>query len=990
MKKQCCIFVLLLFPCFIQAQNVGIGTATPHPNAVLDIKGINKGLLIPRGDAAARAVLNTNTAKGLLICDTVTNTIWIHNGNGLSSGWQSLSVGANYWVLNGALGTEIQNTNTGGFWSNNATTVMTDPGVINPPVSGAGTRLMWMPQKSAFRVGSVIGTAWDANNIGVWSFASGVDTRASGKFSFASGYSTIASGDNSFASGSGTTASGNISFASGTATSASGSFSFAGGSGTIARSFTSMAIGRYNDSTSLSQTSWVATDPAFYIGNGTSNAARHNAMVVYKNGNMVLKNPTEVTTDPVSYTVPVSGAGTRMMWLPEKSAFRAGTVSTTDWDAANIGAWSFASGLDARASGAASFASNLGTIASGDNSFASGYSIANGYTSFASGGQTTASGDYSFAAGRNTAAHAYNSMGIGRYNDSIISSSPYTWVATDPLFYIGNGSNNASRHNAMVVYKNGNMVLKNPTTVTTDPVGFTVPISGAGTRMMWLPEKSAFRVGTVVGSQWDAVNIGLWSFATGLNTTASGYSSTALGASTVASGDFSTATGYLTNASGNFSTATGYVTNASGFASTAMGNFTNASGIYSTAMGNGTVSKAYSSVAIGQYNDSIASSSKTNWIPTDPLFYIGNGTSDAARNNAMVVYKNGNMVLKNPTYVNSDPVLYTVPESGIGTIMMWLPEKSAFRMGTVNGTQWDAGNIGLFSTAIGFNTIASGLYATAMGNGTIASGIYSIATGALTRADGARSTAMGDGTNASGYSSTAMGDLTMAVGLSSTAMGSDTRAIGNFSTSMGFSTGAYGISSTAMGDATIANGRNSTSMGFSTSASSFSSVSMGQYNDAVSGSNALTWVATDPLLILGNGTSNVARSNALIVLKNGNTGIGTSTPGTNKLDVNGNTQTDSLQVGSGTKFTKMQAGTLVAGSSGAQSKSVTILFPVAFSTTPKIIVTARNEAGTNNNDTYAVTVRAISAGLAVINIFRVDFASGWSQNLQLDWQAWTQ
>lgn len=73
------------------AQNVEIGTDTPHSNAILDINGVNKGLLIPRGDAAFRGSLNSNTAKGLLMVDTLTNSLWMHNGNGFASGWQEIA-----------------------------------------------------------------------------------------------------------------------------------------------------------------------------------------------------------------------------------------------------------------------------------------------------------------------------------------------------------------------------------------------------------------------------------------------------------------------------------------------------------------------------------------------------------------------------------------------------------------------------------------------------------------------------------------------------------------------------------------------------------------------------------------------------------------------------------------------------------------------------------------------------------------------------------
>ena len=43
------------------------------------------------------------------------------------------------------------------------------------------------------------------------------------------------------------------------------------------------------------------------------------------------------------------GAGTRLMWIPEKSAFRAGTVTGPDWNTANIGQYSIAMGYKVKA-----------------------------------------------------------------------------------------------------------------------------------------------------------------------------------------------------------------------------------------------------------------------------------------------------------------------------------------------------------------------------------------------------------------------------------------------------------------------------------------------------------------------------------------------------------------------------------------------------------------------------------------------------------------
>ena len=46
---------------------------------------------------------------------------------------------------------------------------------------------------------------------------------------------------------------------------------------------------------------------------------------------------------------------------------------------------------------------------------------------------------------------------IGRYNT--IAGSPNTWIATDPVFVVGNGVSNA-RSNALTLFKNGSMVIQ--------------------------------------------------------------------------------------------------------------------------------------------------------------------------------------------------------------------------------------------------------------------------------------------------------------------------------------------------------------------------------------------------------------------------------------------------------------------------------------------------------------------------------------------------
>lgn len=219
--------------------------------------------------------------------------------------WQSPSGAPGLWLLNGSGGNEIQNTNAGGFWSSYASLVpITADNTSNPPtapIAGAGTRMMWIPSRSAFRCGTTNSNAWDANNIGLHSFATGYNSMASGIGNVAIGTgaisdgtsNTIAIGENSRASGNGSMAFGFGAFADGSVrtiaigenTHAYGTNSTAIGTGTAANAYYSIALGYYNSPIGTANaTSWVSTDPLLYIGNGQSSASHSNAMVIQKNG----------------------------------------------------------------------------------------------------------------------------------------------------------------------------------------------------------------------------------------------------------------------------------------------------------------------------------------------------------------------------------------------------------------------------------------------------------------------------------------------------------------------------------------------------------------------------------------------------------------------------------------------------------------------------------------------------------------------------------
>ncbi len=143
----------------------------------------------------------------------------------------------------------------------------------------------------------------------------------------------------------------------------------------------------------------------------------------------------------------------------------------------------------------------------------------------------------------------------------------------------------------------------------------TIPVEGAGTRMMWYPGKAAFRVGSVTGTQWDDANVGAYSVA--------------MGDSTIARGALSTAMGQRTAALGN--------------ASTAMGAETVALGFLSTAMGESTAARPYASLVLGRFN--VDEGNTGFWVSTDPVLVVGNGTSSGASSNAFTLLKNGNLTI---------------------------------------------------------------------------------------------------------------------------------------------------------------------------------------------------------------------------------------------------------------------------------------------------------------------------------------------------------
>ncbi|MBE0641034.1 MAG: tail fiber domain-containing protein, partial [Bacteroidales bacterium] len=538
----------------------------------------------------------------------------------------------------------------------------------------------------------------------------GTYNSASGSSSTSWGTYNSAAGDYSTSWGRYNSASGNASTAWGDATTASGSYSTAWGRFLEAPSYMETALGTYAETyTPNSATSWQAADRLFVIGNGGSDSQRKNALTVLKNGNtgIGISSPTallhtystatsggnvlfEGSSKSTPGSPPASGSGTRMMWYPDKAAFRAGEIYGNYWDKDSIGIYSFAVGVNTTANGEGAVAMGGNTKASGnystafgESAIASGYAsvaggsawatatsstafgigrasgfasaafgnvtLASGYCSSSWGELTTASGSHSNAFGYYSEAPSYGETVIGTWNATYTPASATSWQASDRAFGVGIGSGPSARKNALTILKSGNTGIGTATPVAllqtygTSTGGGNVlfsglykssspgdpPVSGSGTRLMWYPDKAAFRVGYVGASQWDKASIGNYSLAAGYNTTASGSIAVALGSSNEASGDYSTAFGVSNTASGNYSTATGYSTTASGR--------------YSLSAGSNTTAPSAYEVAVGLYNETYSPTSSTGYSASDRVFVVGNGLNSSSRSNALTILKNGNI-----------------------------------------------------------------------------------------------------------------------------------------------------------------------------------------------------------------------------------------------------------------------------------------------------------------------------------------------------------
>lgn len=240
--------------------------------------------------------------------------------------WQNATSGL--WQQSGNF---IQNTNSNGFWSSySAVLPVNADNTTNPPISpttGNGTRLEWIPSRSAFHGGTFNmndgSVRFISENIGLFSFCYGLNAEARSRGGVAVGSGAIADGtSNTIAFGENVSVRGernaslgfNNEIPDGNSNTilvgensivSSGQYNHGLGWGLSFSGFGTSAFGMFNTPLSGSSNAWIASDPLFIIGNGSSDAARSNAMVVQKNGIVNIGfSPTTTTT----YRMRVNGS----------------------------------------------------------------------------------------------------------------------------------------------------------------------------------------------------------------------------------------------------------------------------------------------------------------------------------------------------------------------------------------------------------------------------------------------------------------------------------------------------------------------------------------------------------------------------------------------------------------------------------------------------------------------------------------------------------
>ena len=624
--------------------------------------------------------------------------------------------------------------------------------------------------------------------------------------------SNIASGESSHAEGYGTTASGMRSHAEGYDTTASGAYSHAEGENTTASNDATHAEG-------------YGTTASGYYAHAEGQDATASGNYSHAEGLSAIAKGT--------------------------AAHAEGVETEAGHDGTDISGGEHAEGYKTKAKGKHSHAEGWETTASGQGSHAEGYgTISKGSKSHAGGHKTEANGDFSFTHGFYTVADKQDQVVFGRYNAS----------NSNALFMIGDGDSDDNRSNAFYVTKDGaytksgklaldanastsikglvkltDSTSSTSTTTAATPnsvktaydlansaakiIDITVlPTSDIKKNSFYRIEKGVFLENQLKLSTWNCILVDT------LPTTG-----------TVVTTDMKAVTAYYNKAD---STAYGYVNSA-----------------LATQAG----------VTAGWYP-------LANLAPMFGLTFAGVITkiSDDPRDGK---YR---LILEQELYtydVNGWTLHKSMGQPGTGDSAEIFNHPSNVSSGIASHAE------GYLTEATGNYSHSEGLTAKAIGRSTHAEGTETLAQGDASHAEGTRSKALGNESHAEGYEVTASSHFAHAEGYKTLAgydetytyadsdvhrgeyahaEGEGTRAINYAAHAEGKFTIAAGTASHAGGEGSRATGLRSFTHGWYTNAKVDDQFVIGKFN--TNNANAL--------FIVGNGTSDTARSNLFEITTN--------------------------------------------------------------------------------------------------------------------------
>lgn len=317
----------------------------------------------------------------------------------------------------------------------------------------AGQRMVWLSSSSAFRSGRVSGLQWNADSVGLYSFATGENVVASGIRSASTGYNNRSVGPHSFTTGEGNTVTGLNSMAAGMNNRVTSDYSFALGSASTVSDHASGSLGFANKVSGFS---------SFAIGYNNNVVSDYSVCIgrdSYVNSPYGLAIGLADTVGNFSSAVAI-GAHNKATGI-SSVALNGYNRSSGDYsvsinrDNRSVGSSSFAGGEQSMASGNMSLAFGYQSYTGGIHSFALGYrdsTFAPYSYSFGSDNKTRAS--YALALCWNNIASNHAEVVIGRFADTLSTSYPL-YNLNGRLFAVGNGINSSNRTNALSVFMNG-------------------------------------------------------------------------------------------------------------------------------------------------------------------------------------------------------------------------------------------------------------------------------------------------------------------------------------------------------------------------------------------------------------------------------------------------------------------------------------------------------------------------------------------------------